>query len=102
MWVRNMRRSMKKKMRMKKITMKILLMKFTLLNDPALGLLKHVKEPLVCQEKHHHERSLKEYFHHLVRNDLFSHHNPSLHNDHLHQCNLQHHLLSLAPPLHPP
>jgi hypothetical protein len=43
-------------------------MKSTLQNGQALGLLKHVKRLLDYPAKHHLDRNLKEYFHHLVRN----------------------------------
>lgn len=88
-------RMRKKKRKMMMTTMKqILLMKYIQLNDPALRLLKHVRRLLVCLEKSHHNRSLKEYSHHLVRIDQLPSHPSSRHSQHLlkdQQHNLQHH-----------
>ena len=95
-----MRKTTKKKMKMRmiKATMQNQPMKPILLSDPALGLLKHVTKPLVCQ-LNHHSRSLKEYSHHLVRMDQLPSHLSNRHSLLLSkelQSNLQHHLLSLA------
>ena len=90
---------MRKKKR-KKTTMQNQPMKSIQLNNSALRLLKHEKRPLVCQEKYHHNRNLKEHFPHLRKNNPLLSHLANRHSLCLsknQQHNLQHHLLSIAP-----
>ena len=61
------------KIRIIKTTMQNQSMKPILQSNPVLGLLKYMTKPLMYQENHH-SRSLKEYFHHLVRIDQLPSH----------------------------